>query len=985
MRIYSFLLLICSLSLFSAFTVNRHDPGDPVFVSANSSHWVDSVFQTLTPEKRIGQLFMVAAYSNKDKAHVNEIKKLISEQGIGGLIFFQGGPKREVNLTNTYQGLSDVPLLISIDGEWGLAMRLDSTVQFPRQMTLGAIQDDSLIYAMGKEIAIECKRMGIQVNLAPVADINNNPNNPVISNRSFGENKYLVARKAAMYMKGMQDAGVLANAKHFPGHGDTDSDSHKTLPVINQCIQRMDTLELFPFRELFRQGLGSVMVAHLNVPCYDTAKNMAATLSPKVVNGLLKDTLGFKGLVFTDALNMKGVAKFYAPGVVDLKALLAGNDVLLFSEDVPTAVDEIKKAIVKGLITQDEIDLRCKKILRAKYWCGLNKVEKIPVKKLYEDLNNRRADILNRKLADASVTLLKNSNTLIPLQRLDTLSIATVSLGYEDPSAFDEMVNNYHPSIHFGITKDAKPALGDTILRKLKAFNTIILCVNNTNNAPKKDFGLSDLCRHLLDSICSMKNKHVIVDVFANPYLLTLFREVEKADAVILSYEWSSYTQNSSAALLFGGIGASGKIPVSVSPLFPAGTGINTGPPVRFKYTIPEEVDIDSRKFKQIDTLAWRGIKNRAYPGCQILVAKDGKVIYRKAFGYHTYAKKERVKNDDIYDLASVTKILSSTPAMMKLVDEKSVRLNDRLSEHLPEIKGSNKQDIIIREMMAHQAGLKDWLPFWMWTMDGTEYKKGIYSKTKTDSFPLRVADRLYINKVWPDTMFKQLLRSPVGTRGKFVYSDLGYYFIKRMVEDKKKVPLNKFMDSVFYRPLGLTTLGYLPRERFDLERIIPTEYDLKFRKQQIQGDVHDQGAAMMGGVGGHAGLFADANDVAVLMQLFLNKGTYGGVRYLDSATVNDFTRCQYCVGNRRGAGFDKPEMDPKKDSPVCDCVSYLSFGHQGFTGTITWADPANGLVYVFLSNRVYPDAEDNRLLKQGTRTNILRVINDAISNPLKP
>ncbi|HXC06765.1 MAG TPA: glycoside hydrolase family 3 N-terminal domain-containing protein, partial [Bacteroidia bacterium] len=851
MRIYSFLLLICSLSLFSAFTVNRHDPGDPVFVSANSSHWVDSVFQTLTPEKRIGQLFMVAAYSNKDKAHVNEIKKLISEQGIGGLIFFQGGPKREVNLTNTYQGLSDVPLLISIDGEWGLAMRLDSTVQFPRQMTLGAIQDDSLIYAMGKEIAIECKRMGIQVNLAPVADINNNPNNPVISNRSFGENKYLVARKAAMYMKGMQDAGVLANAKHFPGHGDTDSDSHKTLPVINQCIQRMDTLELFPFRELFRQGLGSVMVAHLNVPCYDTAKNMAATLSPKVVNGLLKDTLGFKGLVFTDALNMKGVAKFYAPGVVDLKALLAGNDVLLFSEDVPTAVDEIKKAIVKGLITQDEIDLRCKKILRAKYWCGLNKVEKIPVKKLYEDLNNRRADILNRKLADASVTLLKNSNTLIPLQRLDTLSIATVSLGYEDPSAFDEMVNNYHPSIHFGITKDAKPALGDTILRKLKAFNTIILCVNNTNNAPKKDFGLSDLCRHLLDSICSMKNKHVIVDVFANPYLLTLFREVEKADAVILSYEWSSYTQNSSAALLFGGIGASGKIPVSVSPLFPAGTGINTGPPVRFKYTIPEEVDIDSRKFKQIDTLAWRGIKNRAYPGCQILVAKDGKVIYRKAFGYHTYAKKERVKNDDIYDLASVTKILSSTPAMMKLVDEKSVRLNDRLSEHLPEIKGSNKQDIIIREMMAHQAGLKDWLPFWMWTMDGTEYKKGIYSKTKTDSFPLRVADRLYINKVWPDTMFKQLLRSPVGTRGKFVYSDLGYYFIKRMVEDKKKVPLNKFMDSVFYRPLGLTTLGYLPRERFDLERIIPTEYDLKFRKQQIQGDVHDQGAAMMGGVGG--------------------------------------------------------------------------------------------------------------------------------------
>ncbi|MFI5150073.1 MAG: glycoside hydrolase family 3 N-terminal domain-containing protein [Bacteroidia bacterium] len=985
MRIYPFLLLVSSICLLTAFTTRQQDPGNPVFESADSNHWVDSVFATLSPERRIGQLFMVAAYSNKDKAHVNEIKKLITEQGIGGLIFFQGGPKREANLCNLYQGLSEVPLLISIDGEWGLAMRLDSTVQFPRQMTLGAIQDDSLIYEMGKEIARECRRMGIQVNLAPVADINNNPNNPVISNRSFGENKYLVARKAGMYMKGMQDAGVLANAKHFPGHGDTDSDSHKTLPVINQCIQRMDTLELYPFRELFRQGLGSVMVAHLNVPCYDTAKNMAATLSPKIVNGLLKDTLGFKGLIFTDALNMRGVAKFYAPGLVDLKALLAGNDVLLFSEDVPTAIEEIKKAMVKGLITQEEIDKRCRKILKAKYWCGLAKAEKISLIRIYEDLNNRRADLLNRKLADAAMTVLKNDNNLLPLKRLDTLRIATVSLGYEDPSAFDEMLNNYMPVSHLGITKDAKQNLGDSILRKLKDYNTIILCVNNTNNSPKKDFGLSDLCRHLLDSICSMKNKHIIVDVFANPYLLTLFKEVEKADAVVLSYEWSSYTQNSSAALIFGGIGASGKIPVSVSPRFPAGTGINTGKAIRFKYTVPEEVDIDPRKLKQIDTLAWRGIKNKAYPGCQILVAKDGKVFYRKSFGYHTYAKKDKVRNDDIYDIASVTKIMASTPALMKLVDEKSVRLNDRLSEHLPEIKGSNKQDIIIREMMAHQAGLKDWLPFWMWTMEGTEYKPGIYSKTKSDSFPLRVADRLYIRKAWQDTMFQQLLRSPMGTRGKFVYSDLGYYFIKRLVETNKRKALNIFVDSVFYKPIGLQTMGYKPRERFDLERIIPTEYDLKFRKQQIQGDVHDQGAAMMGGVGGHAGLFSDANDVAVMMQLYMNKGTYGGVRYLDSATINDFTRCQYCVSNRRGAGFDKPETDPKKDSPVCDCVSYLSFGHQGFTGTITWADPASGLVYVFLSNRVYPDADDNRLLKQGTRTAIMRVLNDAVSNPVKP
>lgn len=645
-------VLIFLLALpFLAFVAPHKTGGDPPFLTGEGQHWVDSVFQTLTPDQRIGQLFMIAAYSNSDKAAIHEVKKLITTCGIGGLIFFQGGPVREAHLTNLYQELSAVPLLVSIDGEWGLAMRLDSTVQYPRQMTLGAIQDDSLIYFMGKEIAYECKRIGIQVNLAPVADVNNNPNNPVISNRSFGENKYNVARKAAMYMKGMQDAGVLANAKHFPGHGDTDSDSHKTLPVINQCALRMDTLELYPFRELISQGLGSIMVAHLYIPCYDTTKNTASTLSKKVVTDLLKDSLGFKGLIFTDALNMKGVAKYFEPGIVDLKALLAGNDVLLFSGDVPVAISEIKKAIGQGLITQEEIDGRCKKILAAKYWCGLNKRPSIKTKGLVTDLNNRQADLINRKLADAAMTLLKNDQDLIPLKRLDTLSIVSVSLGYDEVPNFENMLSNYATVTHLGIDKDAKPAEADSLLKELDKYNTIILCINNTNNNPKKDFGLTELVRHLCDTICSMKGKHVIADVFANPYLLTLFHEPEKAQAVVLSYEWSVYTQISSAQLIFGGIPSLGKIPVSVSPLFKAGTGIATGPAIRLKYTVPEEVGIDSRKLRQIDTLALRGIKNRAYPGCQIWIAKDGKVIYNKSFGYHTYGKKTRIGNESVFTL----------------------------------------------------------------------------------------------------------------------------------------------------------------------------------------------------------------------------------------------------------------------------------------------------------------------------------------------
>jgi beta-N-acetylhexosaminidase len=982
MHYFRLFILFGLLLTFTAFIAVRTDKGDPPFGGAAGKHWVDSVFATLSPDQRIGQLFMVAAYSNRDKAHVAEIKKLITESSIGGLIFFQGGPLREAALTNQYQKLSQVPLLISIDGEWGLAMRLDSTVQYPRQMTLGAIQDDSLIYAMGREIAWECKRMGIQVNLAPVADVNNNPNNPVISNRSFGENKFNVARKAAMYMKGMQDAGVLANAKHFPGHGDTDSDSHKTLPVINQCTARMDTLELYPFRELIRQGLGSIMVAHLFIPCYDSTKNTASTLSRKVVTDLLKDTMGFKGLVFTDALNMKGVSKFFEPGVVDLKALLAGNDVLLFSENVPTAMKEIKKAMEQGLITQDEIDLRCRKILAAKYWCGLNKHEHVNTKKLYEELNNTKADLLNRRLAEAAMTLLKNEQDLLPLKRLDTCKIACVSLGYEEEDTFLTSLSNYTGITHFSISKDAKADLGDSLLAKLKPFNTIILSLNNTNNNPKKDFGLTDLIRHLTDTITAMKSKHVIVDVFANPYLLAGFPQIEKANAILLSYEWSAYTQMASAQLIFGGIPALGKIPVTVSAKFKAGTGIITGPAIRLKYTVPEELGIDSRVLSAIDSIALKGIKNRAYPGCQILLAKDGKVFYRKSFGYDTYANKREIGNTDLYDLASVTKILASTPVLMKLVDQKQLSLDDELVQILPELSGSNKAHIRIRDMMAHQAGLEAWIPFWMHTVEKNgEYKKGIYSKTRSDSFALRVAERLYIRTSWPDTIFRQLVNSPVGARGRFKYSDLGYYFIKRMAEAKTGTPFNRYADSIFYRRMGLATLGYLPRERFSLDRIVPTEYDVKFRKQQVHGDVHDQGAAMLGGVGGHAGLFSDANDVAVMMQMYMNDGVYGGERFIDSATIHEFTRCQFCPENRRGLGFDKPEPDPRKESPVCDCVSHFSYGHQGFTGTMTWADPLSGIVYVFLSNRVYPDADDNRLLKQGTRGAIMKVIAEALKH----
>ena len=967
--------ILTVVSIFSVSFIPENTKKDPPFY-LNDTLWADSVFKTLTPEDRIAQLFMVAAYSNKDKAHVKEIKKLVDQYKIGGLIFFQGGPIRQAKLTNTYQSLAKVPLFIAIDAEWGLAMRLDSTTKFPRQMTLGAIQNDTLIYEMGAEIARQCKRLGMQINFAPVVDINNNPLNPVISNRSFGENKYNVARKAAMYMKGMQDNGVLANAKHFPGHGDTDSDSHKTLPTVKSSRDRLDTLELYPFKQLISQGLGSMMVAHLFVPSLDTTLNRASTLSKKVVTELLKDSLGFKGLVFTDALNMKGVSKFYKPGEVDVKALIAGNDVLLFPEDVPTAITEIKAAILRGDISQEEIDKRCMKILLAKQWTGLNHYQTIKIKNLYTDLNTPKAELINRKLTEASLTLLKNKNNIIPIQNLDTMRIASLSLGYKDLNLFQQTLSNYAPVKHFGIDKDAKPGVVDTILNALKKYNLVIVHLNNTNNKPDKNFGLTTQEMSIIKNL--IKQSKVIVNVAANPYILEKMDSLQLADGVIMSYEDNDYSESYSAQLIFGGIAATGKLPITPSPYFTAGMGIKTQA-IRFKYTIPEELGINSKALSAIDSLALKGIKEKLYPGCQVFVAKNGKVIYQKSFGYHTYEKTIKVKNDDLYDLASITKIAATTASLMKLMDEKKLNLDETLGFYLPQLEGSNKQNIKLREMLTHQAGLKDWIPFWMKTMEKGEYKPGIYNKIRNDDYPMRVADNLYINKNYEDSIYKQIIESPVKESGKYLYSDLGYYFLKKIIEKQSFIPEERYVIKYFYAPLGLPTMGFKPRDRFDLDRIIPTELDTKFRKQLLHGDVHDQGAAMLGGVGGHAGLFSDANDLAVMMQLFMNKGGYGGKRYIDSTTLSECTKCQYCTENRRAIGFDKPETNPNKESPVCHCVSYLSFGHSGFTGTLAWADPENQLVYIFLSNRVNPDATENKLSKSGLRNKIQEIIYEAV------
>lgn len=963
------------LYLLFCYSFSNIQAQSPDFLKVEGK-WADSVVKTFSDRDKIAQLFMVAAYSNRGVEHVNEIKKLVGEYHIGGLIFFQGGPVRQAHLTNLYQSISPSPLFIAMDAEWGLSMRLDSTVRFPKQMTMGALASDSLVYRMGKQMAIQCKRLGVQISFSPVADINNNPNNPVINYRSFGENRDLVTTRSLAYMKGLQDGKVIATAKHFPGHGDVETDSHLALPKIDHGKNHLDSIEIYPFKKLIDSGLAGMMVAHLFVPALDATINLATTLSKNVVTDLLINNLRYQGLIFTDALNMKGVSSFYKPGEVDVKALLAGNDILLFPEDVPKAIEMIETAVKNGEITMAEIEKRCLKILKAKEWSGLNEYQPIDVKNLHNDLNDLTSQAVNRRLYAGAITLLENEKEIIPIKELDTLSIAVLNIGDSLNNTFQKSISRYTKTDNYFVSSNPKGKEWGNLLEDLVKYDLVIIGLYGNSGGVKTNYGISQEAIALINVI---KNKRkVIVSLFANPYALDKMDGATLWDGLLVAYENTVDAKDYAGQIIFGGEKCRGKLPVTASKYYAYGDGIQINKCVRLGYVIPEEIGISSEKLKRIDELAIEQINDSAFPGCQILASKKGKVFYYRSFGFHTYDSVQPVKNSDLYDLASVTKILSTVSATMKLTDENKISLDSTLGSYLPDVvDSSDYAKTELREMMAHQAKFQAWIPFYVSTMkEGVPLEK-IYSPVPKKGYSKRVAEGMYIMDSYNDSILKQIRNTELLKKKKYIYSDLGYYFLQEIIQRKTNTALNEYVDSVFYAPLGLQSMGYLPRNKFSLEEIAPTEDDHIFRKQLVHGDAHDQGAAMLGGVAGHAGLFANANDVAVMMQMLMNYGEYGGERFLAENTVKEFTNCQYCDDNRRGAGFDRPTFGDV--GPTCQCVSNKSFGHTGFTGITTWADPGEDVVYVFLSNRSYPVGDNPKILKSGVRTKIQQVIYDAI------
>ncbi|WP_298533823.1 glycoside hydrolase family 3 N-terminal domain-containing protein [uncultured Algibacter sp.] len=966
-----YLLLFVLTSAVYSFSQNIKNPLLSEDISAQQK-WVDSVYASMTLSEKVGQLYMVQVMSNQSDEDKKKIKQIIQDYCIGGIIYSKGGPYRQAKLNNELQELSKVPMLIGMDAEWGLSMRLDSTYAFPWNMTLGAIKDNKLVEQTGRQIGEHCKRLGMHFNFAPVVDINTNPKNPIIGNRSFGEDRDDVTKKALAFMKGMQSAGVLANAKHFPGHGDTDQDSHETLPTISFTEKRIDSIELYPYKKLISEGLSSVMVAHLNVPSLEIKQGYPSSLSKHIVTDILKEKLGFKGLIFTDALTMKGAADFDETGAIDLVAFKAGNDVMLMSEDVGLGVAKIMEAFENGEISEARLEHSVKKILQAKYKVGLNNYEPTSIEDLSHDLNRLKDDILNEELFENAITIVKNENDLLPIKDLETKSIAYVKLGDDSGSAFFKELKKY-AKVH-AIQADNL----DNLEGKLQRYNLVIVGFHRSNANPWKSY---EFTKEELSWLEKISKKHtIILDAFVKPYALSDLKSIDHIESIVVSYQNSQIAQEKSAQIIFGALSSKGRLPVSIGNHFPLYSGIYNNELKRLSYTEPERVGMSSEKLKKIDSVANYAVKKKMTPGIQLLIARKGKVIYNKNFGKHTYDGKEKVGFDDIYDVASLTKILATLPLTMELEEQGVISLDSKLPELLSEYTDSNKSNITVKEMLSHYARLRPWEPFYYHTLDSVTkmLNEKYYRFKSSDSFNIEVARNIFLRTDYQDSISKIIKDSELLDRLKYRYSDFPYYILKKFIEEHYDRTLDQVVQSHFYESLGANYTMYNPYHNISSKKIVPTEVDDYYRRQKIHGYVHDMGAAMQNGIGGHAGVFSNANDVAKIMQMYLQKGFYGGKRYLKPETVDKFNTCYFCDNdNRRGIGFDKPQLGDA--GPTCGCISMTSFGHSGFTGTYAWADPEEEIVYVFLANRTYPNAGKNLLLKENIRTEIQRFIYEAI------
>jgi len=959
------------------------------FIKANLTHippselgetWAYSRLKHMSLDEKIGQLFIIRARSDWDKKNIDFVATQIKKYHVGGIAFFKGDIKNQVELTNRFQKVSDIPLFIALDAEWGLGMRLKGGISFPQQLTLGAIRNHRLIYDMGVEIGKELKRIGVNFSYAPVIDINNNPQNPIINNRSFGEDKNNVASKGYAYMKGLQNESIIACAKHFPGHGFADVDSHKDLPVLELSKERLWSTELFPFRMLASKGVKSIMTAHLHIPSIDNRKNRPTSLSSNAINGILRDSMDYDGLVVTDALEMKGVANYFSPVDAVVEAFKAGNDVLELPVDLDKGVKALKKAVLSGEISRDRLDASILRILMAKFDIGLYYFKEIDETNVVNDVNTGKALALKENLYRHAITFLANTEKNLPLLPKDYgKNIAVVSIGSKSKTQFQKRFETYFDFDSYNLHYKLSAADVKKYTKLLKTYDKVIIGLHNYKKRSNLNFGFSDNVLKLIDNLKGKEG--LTITFFGTPYAL---RKFDNKYSIVMAYENDPMAQDMAAQAILGVFDVNGTLPVTASGDFKAGDGNDNVKNDVMGYSIAEYTGINNDSLNaKIDRIVEEMFDSAAAPGCQILVAKDGNIIFDKCYGYWTYDKKRKVRHNDLYGLASVTKVMATTLSMMKLQSEKKVSVFDKFSKYnLPGIDTSNKKDILIMEAMSHHAALTPWIPAYRETLDTINGEivpsKRYYSKVAKKNFNIKIADNMYLRNDYVDTLWFKLLASPLLAEKKYKYSDLGLIMTKEVVEKVAGMTEDKYVYNNIYQPMGLNRTMYNPWKKFPKSEIAPSEDDDYWRHQIVQGYVHDMWAAMLGGVSGHAGLFSTSRDLARLLQMVINGGEYGGMKFFDFPTIYTFTT-RYRTATRRGIGWDMKELDRNKPCNISELASPSTFGHFGFTGTCVWADPENNVVYVFLSNRTFPTMKNRKLYKYNYRSKIQSAIYESM------
>jgi beta-N-acetylhexosaminidase len=917
-------------------------------VSIIPENWVETTLKNMTLEEKVAQLFIVRAngyYVSDESDQYRRLVHLVKDRHVGGLVFFQGDVYSTAVIINRLQKISKTPLLIAADFEWGAAMRLRRATRFPEAMAIGATRDTALAFLMGRAIAEESKAIGIHQVYAPVADINSNPDNSVINTRSFGEQPKLVAEMSSAVARGLQSGGIIATAKHFPGHGDTQTDSHLGLPTLNASQERLDSVELVPFKRLVEDGIFSVMVAHLAVPALDANRNLPSTFSKAIVENLLQEKIGFPGLVVTDALDMGAIVNSFGSDSAAVLAIDAGVDMLMLPDDEDVAIDAVVKAVRSGRLSEDRIDRSIKKILIFKRWAGLDHQRTVNVEEISATVETPEHLQLAKAIAQASITLLKNE-TVIPLTQFNSKKILNViisdaedyrtEINRPNTSAPNERVGDYLASqlkkrikniSTFRLDPSSNEMAIKSILKSAEASDIVLVSIFSKARSGSGKFGLSSNLVDAIDGLLAL-GKTTLLIAMGSPYVLQSF---PNASAYLCSYSDAECTAEATVEILCGEVPARGKLPVTIPGLFGYGRGLYMQQSILRK-DFPESVGFNSDTLAKLDTIIQCAIRDTAFPGAQVVVVRNDADVYNKSFGRLEYSSSsQRVTGTTMYDIASLTKVIATTAAIMRLYDEAKLSLDESVVKYLPEFGNHGKEKITIRNLLLHNSGLPAFKRFYI---------------------TCRTAEEVL------DSIYNSELSFPVGDST--VYSDFGFIMLGKVVEKIAGVSLDVYVDSVFYRSLGMEHTMFKPSSSL-WSNIAPTEFDAAWRKQLVRGSVHDETAALLGGVAGHAGLFSTASDLAIFMQMIMDGGSYGGKQYLKPETIKLFTTRQ-SKNSLRALGWDTKTMNGY--SSAGKLFGEKSFGHTGFTGTSIWVELEKNIFVILLTNRVHPTRNNTKIMQ---------------------